>query len=291
MSMPIGFDEALQVTLHHDIYPTIDPTALFEQQSFSGKVVLITGASRGIGRETALYYARAGASLVLVGRQQSTLDDSKAVVLKAVPSARVLVCVADVADVERAGEIVAETVKTFGKLDVLVANAGTVRAIDGVFTSKDPSGWWNVFEVNVRGVYNFVHFSIPELLKTKGKILIVTSQGAQHRFPAASDYLSSKHALGRIAELIALEFPAIKVFNVDPGCIDTQLLKDAKAAPPGVDTVGLPAATFLYLTSGKADYLSGRYFSANWDLAEVERDYKAKILAQNGLVSKLYIPQ
>jgi hypothetical protein len=55
-------------------------------------------------------------------------------------------------------------------------------------------------------------------------------------------------------------------------------------------SVGLVAATLLYLTSGKADYLSGRYTSATWDLGEVERDWKEKIVAQNGLVSKLSIP-
>ena len=55
-------------------------------------------------------------------------------------------------------------------------------------------------------------------------------------------------------------------------------------------TVGLLAATILYLTSGKADYLSGRYVSATWDLGEVERDWKEKIVAQNGLVNKLSIP-
>ena len=59
---------------------------------------------------------------------------------------------------------------------------------------------------------------------------------------------------------------------------------------PVNSTVGLAAATILYLTSGKADYLSGRYVSATWDLGEVEREWKEKIIAQNGLVNKLSIP-
>jgi hypothetical protein len=59
---------------------------------------------------------------------------------------------------------------------------------------------------------------------------------------------------------------------------------------PVTATVGLAASTIQYLTSGKADYLSGRYVSAQWDLGEVERDWKEKIIAENGLVSKLSIP-
>jgi hypothetical protein len=90
-----------------------------------------------------------------------------------------------------------------------------------------------------------------------------------------------------------VEYPDIKVFSVHPGAIKTALydeMSGGKGTFPTPDTVGLSAATMLYLTAGKADYLSGRYVSALWDLAEVERDWKEKIVAQNGLVNKLSIP-
>jgi hypothetical protein len=86
------------------------------------------------------------------------------------------------------------------------------------------------------------------------------------------------------------EYPDIKVFSVHPGNVKTAMFDEFGAPIAPDSTVGLAAATILYLTSGKADYLSGRYVAATWDLGEVERDWKEKIVAQNGLVSKLSIP-
>ena len=92
--------------------------------------MLITGASRGIGAQTALQYARAGASLSLVARTQSALDASKDAILRELPSAKVLTFPTDVRDVKRAAEVVAATVANFGRLDILVANAATLRPMD-----------------------------------------------------------------------------------------------------------------------------------------------------------------
>jgi len=87
-----------------------------------------------------------------------------------------------------------------------------------------------------------------------------------------------------------VEYPDIKVFSVHPGTIKTTLYDGCEGNFPTTSTVGLAAATVLYLTAGKADYLSGRYVSSLWDLGEVERDWKEKIVAQNCLVNKLSIP-
>jgi short-subunit dehydrogenase len=92
--------------------------------------VLITGASRGIGAQIALQYARAGASLALVARTQAALDASKDAIIREHPSAQVLTFPADVRDVKKAEEVVAATVAHFGRLDILVANAGTARPFD-----------------------------------------------------------------------------------------------------------------------------------------------------------------
>jgi hypothetical protein len=86
------------------------------------------------------------------------------------------------------------------------------------------------------------------------------------------------------------EYPDIKVFPVDPGTVKTDMSDEFSPNVPVDSTVGLAAATILYLTSGKADYLSGRYVSSTWDLGKVEREWKEKIVAQNGLVNKLSIP-
>ncbi|KAI0051464.1 NAD-P-binding protein [Auriscalpium vulgare] len=283
-----GLSERLSVTHHHDVYPTIDPQVHYDAQTYKGKVVLVTGASRGVGLEAALHYARAGASLLLVARQQSTLDESKCTILEETPSATVVTFPADVRDVSKAEEAVATAIKHFGQLDILIANAGIVRTVDQPFASKDPSGWWDVFDVNVRGVYNYVHFSVPELSKYKGKIIIVTSGAAQLRAHSTSEYGTSKHAINRFAEFVALEYPEIKVFSLHPGVIDTELNKLSKSPFPALDTLALSAATFLYLTSGRADFLSGRYFSCNWDLGEVEQ-LKERIVGENLLVAKLAV--
>ena len=77
---------------------------------------------------------------------------------------------------------------------------------------------------------------------------------------------------------------------MNPGAVQTDLYDEAGSPFQANSTVELAASTIQYLTSGKADYLSGRYVAAQWDLGEVERDWKEKIIAQNSLVSKLSIP-
>ena len=158
--------------------------------------------------------------------------------------------------------------------------------------------------------------SVPELLKTKGQVVIITSSAAQVRIPNMSEYCISKHAINRFVEFIAIgkpyfcitithqqysmsicyrfaEYPDLKIFSVHPGTIKTALYDEFGGGEgnfPISSTVGLSAATVLYSTTGKADYLSGRYVSSTWDLGEVERDWKEKIVAQNCLVNKLSIP-
>jgi hypothetical protein len=121
--VPPGWD-------HPSVYPEIDPKVHYDAQTFANKVVLITGASRGIGAQIALQYARAGASLSLVARTQAALDASKDAILREHPSAQVLTFPADVRDVKKAEEVVAATVAHYGHLDILIANAGALRAMD-----------------------------------------------------------------------------------------------------------------------------------------------------------------
>ena len=113
---------------HASIYPAIDPGPLYAAQSFSGKVALVTGASRGVGRETALQYARAGASVAILARSKDTLDETKEIIIAAVPGADVLVLTADVRDMESVRAAVESALRRFGKLDILIANAGAITS-------------------------------------------------------------------------------------------------------------------------------------------------------------------
>jgi NAD(P)-dependent dehydrogenase (short-subunit alcohol dehydrogenase family) len=106
------------------VYPGIDPTSAYAKQVLAGKVALVTGASRGIGQAIALSLARAGASLALVSRDLATLEKTKASVLSVAPRADVLVFAVDVRDTAAAEAAVQAAAAHFGRLDLLVANAG-----------------------------------------------------------------------------------------------------------------------------------------------------------------------
>ena len=112
----------------HSVYPAIDPEPLYTARFYSGKVVLITGASRGVGRETALQYARAGASVAIVARTGGALNETKDIIVAAVPDANVLVLTADVRDIESVRSAVGGVLRRFGKLDILIANAGAITS-------------------------------------------------------------------------------------------------------------------------------------------------------------------
>jgi len=110
------------------IYPSIDPEPLHAARFYSGKVILVTGASRGVGRETALQYARAGASVAIVARSRKALNETRDLIVAAVPGADVLVLTADVCDVESVRSSVQDVLQHFGKMDILIANAGAITS-------------------------------------------------------------------------------------------------------------------------------------------------------------------
>jgi NAD(P)-dependent dehydrogenase (short-subunit alcohol dehydrogenase family) len=108
------------------VYPTIDPEPHFSAQTYRGKIVLITGASRGIGADAALAYARAGASVAILARSQKSLDERAAEIRASVPGAQVLAVPADVRDVQAVGAAVQATLSRFERIDIVIANAGAL---------------------------------------------------------------------------------------------------------------------------------------------------------------------
>ncbi|KAI0275399.1 NAD-P-binding protein [Gloeopeniophorella convolvens] len=266
LSKIVGINEDLPVKHHREVYPAIDPKAHYDAQTYRGKVVLVTGASRGIGQETAIAYAKAGASVAIVARSQATLDETAGLIHAAVPGAQVLAVPADVRDWLSAEAAVKATLERFGQLDVLVANAGVSTKVGDLIGDKDPELWWRTFEVNVRGVFNYVRASVKPLQESDlGYIVAVSSNAAQARLPTMSDYCPSKHALGRFVEFITFEYPKLKAFSFHPGTIDTKASRDSGIVPPE----------------------GFKFVSANWDFDELERDWKDKVLTKGALVNKL----
>ncbi|KZV78832.1 NAD(P)-binding protein [Exidia glandulosa HHB12029] len=290
MPLPKGLSEDITVETRHDIYPTIDPTQSYASQSFAGKAVFITGASRGIGRTTAIVFAKAGAAVAIAARSAGALEETKKEVLKAAPEAKVESYVVDVKDTAQVQAAIDGAVKAFGRLDAVIANAGSVRRFEGTMDQEDAAAWWHTMEINVFGVYNAIRASAKYLRETNGSFFAVSSMAAQVRMPGASDYCTSKHAVNRLIEFIALENPGMKAFSMHPGNVPTQMNVDSGAQDLGIpaeETPELPAATMLYLAGGGADWLSGRYISATWDLGQVEREWKDKIVEKDLLVNKL----
>ncbi|KAI0027546.1 NAD-P-binding protein [Vararia minispora EC-137] len=277
------------LTRHHGVYPAIDPKSHIAGQTYRDKVVLITGASTGIGRETAILYARAGASVVLVARNAAVLEEARQAATRVGAEARVLAVCANVCVPERAEDAVKQAIEAFGRLDILIANAGVGVKPGQCLSEVDPLAWWSLFEVNVLGVYNFVRYAMAHLQKTNGYIIATSSGMAQLRYPGMSSYAISKMAVNRLVEFIDLEYPEVKTFALHPGTIRTGINAETPELPTP-DSAALPAALSLHITAGKVDWMHGRYISANWDVEELEKDWKNKILEQRSLVAKLAIP-
>lgn len=107
-------------------------------------------------------------------------------------------------------------------------------------------------------------FALPHLSTTSGYFLVIGSVGAQMRMPFASSYVLSKHAVNRLVEYIKTENPNVKAFSMNPGAIKTDMAdNNPEAAPWLIDTLQLPAATALRMTSGKEDWLNGKSVSSS----------------------------
>ncbi|CAG4987608.1 unnamed protein product [Colias eurytheme] len=190
---------------------------------FKDKVVLITGASSGLGAAIAIYMSKLSAKLVLVGRNEKNLKAvaqqcEKSKGIKALP---VIADVSKEADVER---IVNEAIKHFGKLDVLVNNAGVTEM--GGIRDTTLAKYDKIMSINVRGVLHLTMLAVPHLIKTKGNIVNISSIASTKAFPAMTPYCMSKAALDHFTKCIALDLAAdgVRVNAVNPGLVKTNIL-------------------------------------------------------------------
>ncbi|CAH8267755.1 unnamed protein product [Arabidopsis lyrata] len=191
-------------------------------ENVARNVVLITGASSGIGEHVAYEYAKKGAYLALVARRRDRLE-IVAETSRQLGSGNVITIPGDVSNVEDCKKFIDETIRHFGKLDHLINNAGIFQTVlfEDFTQIQDANP---IMDINFWGTTYITYFAIPHLRKSKGKIVAITSGSANIPLPLASIYAASKAALLRFFETLRIELsPDIKITIVLPGVVSTDM--------------------------------------------------------------------
>jgi len=191
-----------------------------------GKTVLITGAARGIGAETARRAAAAGANVALVGLEPEEL---RRVAAQCGSNAAAFEC--DVTDWQALDHAVEGTVERFGGIDVVMANAGIAPA--GMVRSVDPAAFERTVEINLLGVWRTVRAGLPQVIERKGYVLVTASLAAAIHGPGMAAYSAAKAGAEAFADSLRVE---VKHLGVDVGVayfgfIDTDMVRGADTHP------------------------------------------------------------
>lgn len=235
---------------------------------FEGKVVIVTGASTGIGRATALGFAAQGAAVTIADVNEAGLEEVQQLINDS--GGRVLAVRTDVADYDACQTMVDRTVKAFGRLDIIFNNAGI--AGERTLVAEMPlDAWHNVINVNLNGVFYGTKAAIPEMLKAGGGVIINTSSvDGLVGMGSLSHYCAAKHAVNGLTKSTALEYAKqnIRCVSIAPGLINTPMI--SKSLDPeevemfkAMCPLGRGAAPeevaelVLWLASDKASYVTG----------------------------------
>ena len=239
---------------------------------FDNQVALITGGSRGIGRIIALKLAKEGANLALVDINlpacQQTAAEAEKLGVKA------LALSAQVADFEQVQQAVAQTMAQFGRLDMLVNNAGITK--DALLVRMSQQDWDEVLSVNLTGAFNCLRAAVRYMLKAKrGKIVNIASVVGIMGSVGQANYVASKAGLIGLTKTAALELAgrSITVNAIAPGFIQTQMteslpdkVKQQILSRIPLSRFGKPeevAEAAKFLLSPAADYITGQVISVN----------------------------
>lgn len=235
------------------------------------KVVLVTGASSGIGKATAALFAENKSKVIAVGRNEKELQ----ALASAIPANKgsVKINLADVTEFSQIDRMVSEIVQKFGHIDVLVNSAGIIK--NGTIETTSLDDWDKMMNVNVRSVFYLMQKCIPHMIEKKGNIVNISSVAGTRSFPNVLAYAISKAAIDQLTRCSALELASkgIRVNAVNPGVVVTNIhtrggmdeesysafLERSKETHP----IGRPgtakevAELVYYLASEKAAWITG----------------------------------
>ena len=235
----------------------------------TGRVAIVTGASRGIGQAIALAFAAAGAKVALCSRKQESLDKVAAEIQA--QGGEAIAIAAHTGDTQAVHALVARTVERFGGVDILVNNAATNPHFGPLLTA-DEGQWQKILDVNVLGYFRVAQAVVPEMQKRRrGKIINMASVAGLRPMPGMGVYSVSKAAVLMLTQALAQELGShnIQVNAIAPGVIKTRfsnvlwqtesIAKGILAATPlgrfgEVDDLTSAA---LYLASPASDYMTG----------------------------------
>ncbi|KAF2993665.1 hypothetical protein E8E13_000532 [Curvularia kusanoi] len=258
------------------LYDAIDPYKNLKDAA-EGKVILVTGAGRGIGQATAKAFAEASASrLILCALEDAELKETELLISSIRQDIKIFSRALDVSN-ESAVRAFVEDSSTWagGHIDVLCCIAGVSPPQQPVVES-DPLRWWKGLEVNVNGVYLFARYVLPIMQARKqGHVIFASSAIILGKHQDASSYSVGKIAVAHLAELIHEEMhgEGIRVFAMHPGGVLTRLLTDMEDNEKAewavkaskvirtmlTDDITLPGNSCVFLSTGRLDFMSGRY--------------------------------
>ena len=249
---------------------------------FDGRTVLVTGGALGIGRGVVRAFAREGAAVTI-----ADLDAEAAQRLAEEITGRggrALAAVGDVSQAVDARRMIADAVAAFGRLDVLVNNAG-IQPVDWYFRIEDtPEEVWDrIVGVNLKGIFLMSKYAIPEIRKSGGGVVVnmASVQGLQS-MPGVPSYAASKGGVLSLTRNMALDYApeGIRVVAICPGTIDSELVRAAARAEGGdeeanvrrygavhpLGRIGQPediAQAVLFLASDRASFITGEYLTVD----------------------------
>lgn len=187
------------------------------------KVVIVTGASSGIGRATALLFAKNGSNVVAVGRNEKELDALRAEASET--EGTIKIHLADLCETTQVERFFSYMTESFGHIDVLVNAAGII--LNGSIENTTSEDWDKMLNINLTSVFSIMQKSVPLLAKSKGNIVNVSSVAGIRAFPNVLAYCVSKAAVDQLTRCSALELApqGIRVNAVNPGVVVTNLHK------------------------------------------------------------------